>query len=243
MKDNLWIFGDSYGAYDSNWIKDLGLTLNCTLKINNRPGTSFNWSVKQFSKVVDKIKPNDRVLFLISEFSRFTVHLPNYDDLYCSGTEILSTKFSMVPPQEVVKAIKSYQKHIMYYEQMHLDHLIQCKWLQEKLEDVTKFNCMIHTISDPTADDYKSNLDLVQYKPHIFGSFYEFQSAFYNMYTDSDSSKYTEHGESIRKQIIKQPNHWVNENGFKEAFYSKYNNALNRLAESQTFFGSHNWDK
>ena len=237
MKDNLWIFGDSYGAYDENWIKDLHLTLGCTPQITNQCGTSLNWAVRNFTNLASQIKRNDRVLFLIPDFNRFDVIDTTYNMqfFHCTSTGFVYNENTLKPPKEVDRAIKKYIRYVHNEVASHLDHLVMCKWLQDRLDYTTKYNCMIHTINNPNVREEMEHIKYINYIPHVEEAIYNMQSAWFEFY--NDKGQFREEANFTRQQVLHSPNHWVDKNGWKEFFYRKFGGALNRLSPEPVEFG------
>jgi hypothetical protein len=238
LKDKLWIFGDSYGAKDENWIKDLHLTLDCCPEITNQPGTSFNWAVRVFTRLASKIKRNDRVLFLIPDFNRFEVINSTYNkqSFHCTSTGFVYNENKADIPVEVDRAINKYIRFVHNEYSSHIDHLVMCKWLQDRLDYTTKYNCMIHTINNPNVRTEMDHIKYIDYTPHVEEAIYNMQSAWFKFY--NDKGQFRKETNFRRQQVLHSPNHWVDKDGWKEFFYRKFGRALNRLSPEPVEFGN-----
>lgn len=237
MKDNLWIFGDSYGAKDENWIRDLHLTLGCAPQIYNKPGTSFNWAVRVFTRVASKIRRDDRVLFLIPDFNRFEV-IEDGQSYHCTSTGFVYNENTLQPPAEVDRAINKYIRFVHNEYSSHIDHLVMCKWLQDRLQHTTKYNCMIHTINNPNVRTGMDHIKYINYIPHVEEAIYNMQGTLFKFFTNE--GEMSKEAEFRIRQVLNSPNHWVDKNGWKEFFYRKFSGALNRLSPEPVEFG-HNF--
>jgi len=239
MKDTLWIFGDSYGAKNENWIRDLFLTINCKPVITNLPGTSLNWAVRQFTRTASEIKQTDRVLFLVPDFSRYEVVDRVYENLayHCTSQGFVYNDNMLKPPKEVNDAINGYNKYVINYYEKHIDHLVMCKWLQNKLNDITKYNCMIHTINNPNLREEFDHVGFIDYKPDAEAAIYQSQSTWFEFFDDDDNPR--KEAEAIKAKVLHSDNHWVDQDGWREYFYKQFGDALNKLSLEPVEFGLH----
>jgi len=230
--DRLWVFGDSYGVFDKNWIKDLHTTLGVTPQVTNKSGTSLNWALFMWVRYKDLINPNDRVLFLVPEETRFQVSVAG-KTWHCGSSGILSNEYQFEAPKELKVSIEQ-TLYTQYVPHMHMNHLLACKWLQEELQSVTKYNAIIHTISNLLTREGMNHSEVINYKPHNDKGIFELQREVHNINT----ANLTKKAKFMMDKIKEHPNHWVDENGWHNKFYAQYNKTLNRLCDDKKRFGT-----
>lgn len=217
-KDTLWVFGDSYGAYDDNWIKDLYLTLDTNIQIEAFPGSSLIYSIKQFTKYFKDIKPTDRILFLVTDSLRYESH----DGFHITAGGI-ATHPKIHPPfsPKLVKIIKEWNNRVQDEYGAQLNHLLVLETLRNKLNERTPYNVILYTVQDNQSilDENVTN-GITNFEPDHPTSIIRLQRKYYEL----ELFHYT-------------PNHWINDNKWVGIFYNEYNEVLNKLSPIKVQFG------
>mgnify|MGYP001237170502 CR=1 FL=1 len=217
-KDTLWVFGDSYGAHDDNWIKDLYLTLDTNIQIKAFAGSSLIYAIKQLTKNFKHIKPTDRILFLITDSLRYESH----DGFHITAGGI-ATHPTIHPPfsSELVKIIKEWNNKVQDEYGAQLNHLLVLETLRNKLNTLTPYNVMLYTVQDNQSIlDEKVTNGIINFKADHSISFIQLQRKYYEL----EVFHYT-------------PNHWISDTKWQDIFYNEYNDVLNKLSPTKVQFG------
>jgi len=219
-KDTLWVFGDSYGAYDDNWIKDLYLTLDTNIQIEAFPGSSLIYSIKQFTKYFKDIKPTDRILFLITDSLRYESH----DGFHITAGGI-ATHPTIHPPfsPKLVKIIKDWNNRVQDDYGAQLNQLLVLETLRNKLNECTPYNVILYTMQDTKDLPYDSTVTngISNFEADHPTSIIRLQRKYYEL-----------------EEYHHTPNHWINDNKWVDVFYTEYNKVLNKLSPTKVQFGN-----
>lgn len=64
--NKIWFFGDSFCAYNENWVNDLAQKCNCEVAHLGTVGSSLIFLLNDLEKYKNQIKPDDRVVVLFT---------------------------------------------------------------------------------------------------------------------------------------------------------------------------------
>lgn len=217
-KDTLWVFGDSYGAYDENWIKDLHQTLDTNIQIEAFAGSSTIYAIKQLTRFYKQIKPTDRVLFLVTDSLRYQ----SQDDFHINARGVV-THPERRPPfaPKLIKIVEEWNNRVQDHYGAELNQLLVLEVIKSKLNALTPYNVMIHTVKDNlTVLNKKVSNGILSYKPDHILPIIKLQRSYYEL----DKFEHTR-------------NHWINDNKWHRVFYNEYNDVLNKLSPTKVQFG------
>ena len=217
-KDTLWVFGDSYGAYDENWIKDLHQTLDTNIQIEAFAGSSTNYAIKQLTRSFKQIKRTDRVLFLVTDSLRY-----QSQDNYHITIQGVVTHPEIRPPfdPKLLKIVEDWNIGVQDHYGAELNHLLVLEVIKFKLNTRTPYNVMIHTVQDNLVTlDSKISNGILSYKPDHPLPIIKLQRSYYEL-----------------EKFMHTRNHWIDGNKWHRVFYNEYNDVLNKLSPTKVQFG------
>lgn len=217
-KDTLWVFGDSYGAYEENWIKDLYLTLDTNIQIEAFAGSSTIYAIKQLTRFYKHIKPTDRVLFLVTDSLRYQ----SQDDFHITSRGVV-THPERRPPfaPKLLKIVDDWNNRVQDHYGAELNQLLVLEVIKSKLNALTPYNVMIHTVQDNlTVLNKKVSNGILSYKPDHKLPIIKLQRSYYEL-----------------EEFNHTKNHWISDNKWHRIFFNEYNDVLNKLSPTKVQFG------
>lgn len=233
----LWVFGDSFGHHNENWIKKLAEKCNCEVTHLGIGGSSVQFLLIDLYKYITEIQEDDRVIILITNTARF--YLNNHhlqptslekDTPYVEAdAPYLRQKSSKFNPMTVEK-MNAYRSYMLELYTAEEDRAYKGAIVAHILHTVipqipTKYTQYLFSI------DSRQYLHELNTKPNFSEYCYYINKREYEnlgLYIIADTfvkankevlGYWETKTENNLQEIINTPNHWIDHPEYEEYFW------------------------
>jgi hypothetical protein len=235
----VWFFGDSYCAYEENWVKQVSINLNAEIANLGIPGSSVFFLLDDLLEKKDKIQKQDTVILCVTNTQRHffnNIHLQPYmvdtltkeDAIHSINKDIMYYerffRFKKVKTtaEDIYEAYKVYMKNLHTHTgNWHQGCSTTCHILDSILPSLKTKNIL--TLFSIYHDEF---LNYSFFNPnHIKSkkSLWEFTQTYIE-----DTLKIKDVGSQV-KAVNAVPNHWIDTPEFHHRFWSTFNPAFKTI--------------
>lgn len=238
FQHKLWIFGDSFGYHNANWVHELSLRSSSEVVHLGFGGSSVQYLLLDLLKHIPAIEQDDRVVILITNPGRFYLSGKHYHSLpfMLDGT-ILDRYYldKKMFNKEEIDAMVEFVRH--FYDPLE-DDIYKGAIVAQILNNViptikSKYVQYLYSIS-PTF--YTENPGTFVYEreggepPAMWecaSNFIRSHNQVKGLINSQDSNKF------ILDMIKDTPNHWVEHPDYFDYFWNEYDHLLKHLYSSE----------
>lgn len=219
--NRLWLFGDSFMQYNTNWVHELAL--RCKARVNHLGfgGSSVQFLLMDLIRYKNLIRPNDKVLIGITNPARFYLKDRHYH--YSIFSEYYTPELYK---QQQVDAFKDYmvQLHDDQTDNLYKGSIVS-HILKVMVPNLSTDNIQhVYTVSD---EEYVKEpvlyLNKLPVEP-LLAMFRQFLQTYNVKGYDKEKDNFLE--------ILDTRNHWIDHPEFKNYFWNYYNEHFSILYDN-----------
>lgn len=226
--NKIWFFGDSFCAWNENWVSDLAQKCNCEIAHLGVPGSSLTFVLHDILNHRDKISSQDRVVILFTGIYRDYYNGMHFMTSQYAGslTSTLGVEVSNTQTNEIKQG---YEKFRFLFFNTKEYKIRACTTVSHII------NSIIPTLqTDKIVYHYSLNNQEIRklISPYVISRKYEPKS--FMEFGENFCKKYIPDKDPVRIMLSQDltyrgKNHWVNHPKFEEEWWETFDPLFKNL--------------
>jgi len=192
-EDICWILGDSFMEFNLNYVRHYLNIYNKKAIFMSLGGSSVYYSYMRFLNIENDVKPYHTTLVGVSSANR---HFFNHYHIH--GFNNINTARKRKPTKRFMEAVQLYYEELFDFDENYNTISAVVDSFKRRVEDRTKYNVFIPTLTEYEALDNEPSL---------------YHTVMKEWYKSSDKGK----------RPPRTPNHWIDDKEFTKTFLKHYN--------------------